>query len=83
MNSDRIQSKASQRAARAAKHYESQARRASRRGPLDGTAVAFDEWRRRVADLPADIAMVLAAEMTALIKAETAKLRPADRGDWQ
>lgn len=71
------------RAARSAKHYDGKARHARRRGPLDVTAVAFDEWRRRVADLPADIAAALAAEMTAVIKAETVKLRPADRGDGQ
>lgn len=70
-------------AARSARHFDGKARKARRRGPLDVTAVAFDEWRRRVSDLPADIAAALAAEMTAVIKAETTKLRPADRGDGQ
>jgi hypothetical protein len=45
--------------------------------------VAFDEWRRRVSELPADIAEALAGEMTTLIKTETARLKPAERGDAQ
>lgn len=69
------------RAARSARHYERKARAARSRGPLDLTAVAFDEWRRRVSGLPADIAEAVAGEMTALIKAETARLKPAERGD--
>lgn len=79
MTSDR----SAMRADRSARHYAGKSRTARRRGPLDVTAVAFDEWRRRVSDLPADIAAAFAAEMTAAIKAETAKLRPADRGDGQ
>ena len=71
------------RADREARHYEGKARRARARSPLDATAVAFDEWRRQVSRLPADIAAALAGEMTALIKAETTRLRPADRGDGQ
>jgi hypothetical protein len=70
-------------AARSADHYESKARKARKRGPLDETAVAFDQWRRRVRGLPAALADGLAADMTAVIKAEIAKLQPAERGDAQ
>lgn len=74
-------SRAGKAAARSARHYDKKTRAARARGPLDVTAVAFDEWRRLVSVLPADIAAAFAGEMTAAIKAETAKLRPAERGD--
>lgn len=76
-------SRVSKTAGRSARHYEKKTRAARARGPLDVTAVAFDEWRRLVSVLPADIAAAFAGEMTALIKAESVKLRPAERGDGQ
>lgn len=74
-------SRAAKAGARAARHYDGKASKARARGPLDVTAVAFDEWRRLVSVLPADIAAGCARDMTALIKDETARLRPAERGD--
>lgn len=67
--------RAPEQAARSARHYAGKARQA--RTPWDVTAVAFDEWRRRVSELPAALAEQLAADMTRLIKTETRKLDPA------
>jgi hypothetical protein len=68
-------SRAPERAARSARHYAGKARRA--RTPWGQAAVAFDQWRQRVSELPAGMAEQVSAEMTRLIKVETEKLQPA------
>lgn len=61
-------------AERARRHAETQASKADT--PLKRTAVRFDQWRRRVADLPPEQADKAADDMTEYLQAEIDKLTP-------
>lgn len=53
------------------------------RTPLQQTAPWFDAWRRRVAELPPELADQVAERMTAHLQAEVEKLKPRGGGDTQ
>lgn len=59
---------------RQARHWAGKTRKA--RTPLRRTGVAFDEWRRRVTELPAELADAEAVEMESTLRREIERLRP-------
>lgn len=63
------------------RHTAGKARRA--KTPLQQAAPWFDAWRRRVAELPPELADQLAAQMTRHLKTEIEKLKPRGGGDTQ
>jgi hypothetical protein len=51
------------------------------RTPLQKTAPLFDAWRRRVSELPPEVADAEAVALTAHLRARIERLKPRSGGD--
>lgn len=61
------------------KHTAAKVRKA--RTPLQKTAPWFDTWRRRVSELPPEVADAEAVALTAHLRAQVERLKPRRGGD--